>query len=92
METKKQIIEKIKTKVKLHAQPRGMNSRSKKQLQEIYADAERLGLIIKKPLLVQIGQSFYSLKKEFEIDGTKELKQLIDSNKYVLRLLLPEGD
>ena len=40
-----------------------------------------------KKILVQIGRTFYSLHREFEVKDTAELKVLIDSKKYDLRLL-----
>ena len=40
-----------------------------------------------KQTLIQIGKDFYSLKYEFSIKDTHELKLLIDSKKFNLKLL-----
>lgn len=45
METKQQIIDKIKKEVKPHAQPRQIQLRSKQELQELYDEAVSVGAI-----------------------------------------------
>jgi len=87
---KQELIQKIKNEVVYYARPRNLASMNMTQLNYTYSEAKRLNLLNKKPILVQIGQSFYSLRKEFEIKSTKELKDLLDSEKYDLRLLKKE--
>jgi len=42
---KKELIEKIKKEVKWYAQPRGMNQIPKSDLEAIYNQAQKLGLV-----------------------------------------------
>lgn len=44
-----------------------------------------------KNILIQIGRTFYSLKKEFRIKDFKELKAIIKNPNYDLRLLKEEN-
>ena len=48
METKKQLIETLKNINKWYAIPRGMEKRSKDELQQLYDKAKELGLINKR--------------------------------------------
>ena len=45
-----------------------------------------------KIILVQIGRKFFTLKYHLTVMGAGDLKRLIDSKKYDLRLLREEDD
>jgi len=42
---KTELMEKIKSEIKWYARPRSMGSRSKEDLQQMYDEAKKLGLI-----------------------------------------------
>jgi hypothetical protein len=56
----------------------------------VYYDNKIRVIVLAKKVLVQIGRSFYSLNKEFDVKDTAELKRIIDSKKYDLKLLRDE--
>ena len=48
-------------------------------------------MVTQKKILIQIGKTFYSLKKEFTIKDFKDLKAVIENKDYDLRLLKEEN-